>query len=88
MVCSACIAPALCTDLEVRLMTEHDAGNRKLGHRLCLLYKLDVCTDDTETVSHVHHGYLDGITGDTVKYQTCRVFLSAYTERMNLDFRF
>ena len=84
---SACVAPALGTDLEVWLMAEHDTGNRKLRHGRCLLYKLDICADDTETVSHIHHGYLNCVAGYSVKYKTCRIFLSADAQRMNLDLR-
>ena len=69
-------------------MTVHNSRYRKFWHRFRLFYKLDICTDDAEMVTHIYHRYLDTIAGHAVEDQSCRIFLAADTQRNYIDLRF
>ena len=85
---AACVAPCCGTDLEVRFVAVHDSCYRKIRHRFRLFYQLDVCTDQTEVIAHVNHGYLDAIAGHTIEDQSGRIFLTADSKRQYIDLRF
>ena len=60
-------------------MTVHDSCYRKVRHRFRLFYQLNICADQAEVIAHIYHGYLNAITGHTVKDQSCGILFSADT---------
>ena len=60
-------------------MTVHNSGYRQLRHGFRLFHQFDVRADDAEAVAHVYHGYLDSVSGYTVKDQSCGILFSADT---------
>ena len=81
---SSGIAPARSSYLKVGLVPVHDTCHGKLRHGLWLLHKLYVRTDDTEVITHIDEGHLYAVTCHSVEYETGRISLAAYSERMHL----
>lgn len=44
-------------------------------------YEFDICANDAEVISQINNCYLDTVTGNGIKYESCRISFSADAKR-------